>query len=72
MYGLLQARVILRTALWEKLLQFGYAPAPITPFLLMRDTNGITLKFVVGDFGIKYQRKEDTQHLINVPQENMR
>ena len=56
-------------ALKEHLHPFGYEPAPIIPGLWHHNKNGITFTLVVDNFGIRYQRREDAQHLINSFQE---
>ena len=65
MCGTFQAGIIEHTALKEHLLPFGYKPAPITSRLWCQKNNGITFNIVVEYFGIKFQRGEDNQHLIN-------
>ena len=72
MYGLVKAGIITHTELKEHLLPFGYKPSPITPGLWHHNNNGITFNLVVDKFRIKYQRKEDTLHLIHALQENMK
>ena len=69
MYGLVQEGTIAHTAFNKHLRTFGYDPAPITPELWLQNKNGITFTLVVGDFGIRYERREDAIHLINAPQE---
>ena len=69
MCGLVQDAIIAHTDLKKHLHPFGYEPAPITPGLWRHSKNKTTFTLVVDEFGIKYKRKEDTQHLINVLQE---
>ena len=47
------------------LAKFGYEPAPITPGLWRHQTSPLQFSLVVDDFGIKYERQEDTTHLLN-------
>ena len=68
-YGLVQAVIIALMALKEHLRPFGYEPVPINTVLWCHNKNGITINLVVDNLGIKYQRKEDTLHLIHVHQE---
>ena len=69
MYGLFQEGIIPHTVLKENLHPFGYEPAPIDPGLCHHNKNVIIFTLVVDDFGIRYQRREESQHLINVVQE---
>ena len=69
MYGLVQAGIIAHTEIKENLLPFGYEPASITPGLWYHNKNEIKFTLVVYNFGIKYNRKEDTIHLIHALQE---
>ena len=68
MCGLFQAGIIAHTDLKEHLRPFGYEPEPITPGLWFHNKNGITFTLVVDNFGIKYNIKEDTMHLIHTIQ----
>ena len=56
------------TAFKDNLLHFGYAPEPFTPFLWRHKTNIITLTIVVDDFGIKYNKNQDSEQPINTLQ----
>eukprot|EP00978_Attheya_sp_CCMP212_P042683 scaffold264557_cov29-Attheya_sp.AAC.4 len=64
MYGLPQAGKIAQDHLTKVLEPWGYAPAPITAGLWTHKTRPINFTLVVDDFGIKYQGKEHTLHLI--------
>ena len=72
MYDLFQAGIIAHTARKEYLQSFGYEPATITPGLWQHNKRGIIFILVSDEFGIKYQIKEYSQHLINALQKNMR
>jgi hypothetical protein len=43
---------------------FGYLPAPITPGLWCHTTRDIAFALVVDDFGVKYTKCADTEHLM--------
>jgi hypothetical protein len=64
MYGLKQAGRIANDQLTEFLAADGYAPVPITPGLWRHETRDISFTLVVDDFGIKYTRQEDLDHLL--------
>ena len=42
----------------------GYAPVPHTPSLWRHHTSDLVFSLVVNNFGIKYIRKEDANHLL--------
>ena len=65
MYWLVQAIIIEHTDLKEHLCPFIYEPATINPGLWLRNINGINFTLVVNEFGIRYQRREETLCLIN-------
>ena len=48
----------------NNLARIGYAPVPHTPSLWRHHTSDLVFSLVVGDFGIKYTRKSDANHLI--------
>jgi hypothetical protein len=64
MYGLPQAGILANKALREHLKPFGYYESAHTPGLWRHVTRPIQFTLVVDDFGIKYSRKEDVDHLI--------
>jgi Reverse transcriptase (RNA-dependent DNA polymerase) len=66
MYGLKQAGRIANDQLTIFLAAHGYAPAPVTPGLWLHETRDITFTLVVDDFGIKYIKQEDLDHLLSV------
>ena len=69
MYGIVQVVIIAHTVLKEHLRPFRYETAPIAPVLWIHNKNKIKFTLVVYEFGIRYQRREDAQHLINTHKE---
>jgi hypothetical protein len=69
MYGLPQAGKIANDRLTAFLAPYGYAPAPITPGLWKHDTRDISFTLVVDDFGVKYTKKADAEHLMSTLRE---
>ena len=65
MYGLKQAAIPAYNQLKENLAKHGYHPIPNTNGLWKHDTRKITFALCVDDFGVKYFKKEDAQHLID-------
>ena len=70
MYGLKEAGIIAFKRLVEKLAPHGYHPCKHTPGLWTHTTRQIMFTLAVDDFGIKYFKREDAQHLFNALQEN--
>lgn len=68
-YGLSQSGKFANDDLVEHLAKFGYVPAGLTDGLFVHKTRDISFTLVVDDFGIKYQRKEDVEHLIKAMRE---
>ena len=64
MYGLPQAGSLGHDLLEERLNQEGYFQSQIVPGLWKHKTRNIKFVLVVDDFGIKYLKKEDLDHLI--------
>ena len=64
MYGLPQAGIIAQELLEKRLNARGYKQSKFTPGLWYHETRNIKFALVVDDFGIKYEREEDAQHLI--------
>jgi hypothetical protein len=64
MYGLPQAGRIANDRLTAFLAPYGYGPVPITPGLWKHDSRDLTFSLVVDDFGVKYTKKEDADHLM--------
>eukprot|EP00804_Cyclotella_cryptica_P004359 CCRYP_017999-RA/>CCRYP_017999-RA protein AED:0.23 eAED:0.24 QI:0/0/0/1/0/0/4/0/900 len=64
MYGLPQAGSLGHDLLEERLNKEGYFQSQIVPGLWKHKTKNIKFVLVVDDFGIKYLKKEDLDHLI--------
>jgi hypothetical protein len=65
MYGLPQVGRIARELLEMRLNARGYHQSKFTPGLWTHETRSTKFAPVVDDFGIKYEREEDAQHLID-------
>ena len=63
-----QAGKIAHNDLVKHLEKHGYIRAGNTEDLFKHKTRDITFTLVVNDFGIKYVRNEDIQHLIKIMQ----
>jgi hypothetical protein len=63
MHGLHHARRIARDKLILHLIDDGYHQCPHTPCLFKHMTRNIAFTLVVDDFGIKYKKEEDRDHL---------
>ncbi len=66
MYGIPQSRIIAQQLLKERLGKVRYTQNKIIPGLWKHQTQAITFCLVVDDFSIKYTKKEDVDHLLNV------
>jgi len=64
MYGLPQAGLLAQELLEERLADEGYYQSEYTPGLWSHKTCPIQFSLVVDDFGVKYTREEDKEHLI--------
>ena len=64
MYGLPQAGSLGHDLLEQRLNKEGYFQSQIVPALWKHKTKPIQFVLVVNDFGIKYLKKEDLDHLI--------
>ena len=64
MPGLKQAGCIANDRLKAHLAQFDFAPAPRTLALWKHNTKPIFFSLIVDNFGVKYIRKENSDHLI--------
>ena len=64
MYGLKQAGRLANDQLITFLAADGYAPTANTPGLWKHATRDISFTLVVDDFGIKYTKQEDMDHLL--------
>jgi hypothetical protein len=65
MYGLPQAGKLANNQLVQFLAPHGYAPVPLTHGLWKHHTRDIVFTLVVDDFGVKYTKRCDAEHLIN-------
>ena len=66
MYGLSQAGILARQLLEESLSKHGNVQIKITPGLWKHKRRPIFFTLVVETFGVKYQGKEHTDHLVSV------
>ena len=64
-YGLPQAGILANKQLREKLQPHGYYEVAHTPGLWRHVTRPVQFSLVVDDFGVKYEGKENADHLIN-------
>jgi hypothetical protein len=65
MYDIPQAGRLAYMKLIKHLKKGGYVRAGITPGLFKHETRDIVFSLVVDDFGVRYTKKEDAEHLIN-------
>ena len=70
MYGLPQAGLLANKLLEKRLNEHGYIQSKIIPGLWKHKEKDITFTLVVDDFGVKYIRKADAEHLLKVLKEN--
>jgi hypothetical protein len=63
-WGLPQAGILANKRLRRKLAPFGYHKCVNTPGLWRHEIRVISFTLVVDDFGVKYVKKEDVDHLI--------
>jgi hypothetical protein len=64
MYGLKESGFIANQELKVILAKQGYIPSKFTPGLFTHKTRSIAFSLVVDDFGVKYEKKEDMNHLV--------
>jgi hypothetical protein len=64
MPGLKQAGKIANDRLKSHLEKYGYVPTDRTPALWVSKTNNVSFTLCVDDFGIKYTKKSDAEHLL--------
>ena len=64
MYGLKQAAILAYQQLKQHLAPHGYYPIPNTVGMWKHKTRPIQFCLCVDDFGVKYTRKEDANHLL--------
>ena len=68
-YGLKQSGKIAHDNLVAHLQRHGYERAPRTKGLFRHKTQDITFTFVVDNFGIKYTKQADVDHLVTAVRE---
>ena len=64
MYGLPQADRLANDQLIDFLAPHGYKPVPLTPGHWRHTTRDIIFSLVVDDFGIRYTKRGDAEHLL--------
>ncbi len=70
MYGLPQAGKLSQTRLIQHLSTDGYIQCPNTPCLFRHITRDVMFSLVVDDFGVRYTKQEDADHLIQTLESN--
>ena len=70
MYGLKQAGKIAHEQLKDFLEPHGYTPIQNTPGLWTHKTRKLSFTLIVDDFGVKYEKREDAEHLMQVLKDN--
>ena len=70
-YVLPQAGIIYHTQLKIHLAPFGYKPCQYTPGLWDHENRDTKLCLVVDNFGIKYTRKNNLQHILSALQKQI-
>jgi hypothetical protein len=63
-WGLPQAGILANKKLKRKLAPSGYCECIDTPGLWKHESRPLTFTLVVDDFGVKYEKKDDAEHLI--------
>ena len=63
-YGLRESGKLSNIQLQKVLAKSGYHPCSFTQGLYKHETRPIAFSLVVDDFGVKYTRKEDAEHLL--------
>ena len=66
MYGLPQSGILANELLEKRLNKHGYKQSKLVPGLWKHETRPIQFTLVVDDFGVKYERKRDVDHLMRV------
>ena len=64
MYGLPQAGHLANKLLEKRLNKEGYYQSKLVPGLCKHEKRAIQFTLVVDDFGVKYERKRDAEHLM--------
>ena len=65
-YGLPQARKLANEFLRKKLAPHGYFEVKHTPGLWKHVSRPLQFTLVVDDFGVKYTRRKDAEHLLRI------
>ena len=65
MYGLPQSRLLEQELLQERSGKCGYYQSEHTPGLWIHKTRSIAFSLCVDEFGVKYVREEDNNHLLD-------
>src|SRR5688572_8702580 len=65
MYRLKEAAILAYEQLQEHLSHYGYVPMKHTPGLWQHKSRPTTFTLAVDDFGIKFFKKSDADHLLN-------
>ena len=68
LYDLQEAGYVANVELKRILRSEGYVPSKITPGLYIQKTRDIELSLVVDDFGVRYTKRKDTEHLLKAIQ----
>jgi hypothetical protein len=66
MYGLKERGFIANQELKVVRAKQGYIPSKFTPGLFTHKTRNIAFSLVLDDFGVKYEKKEDMDHLVKM------
>ena len=69
LYGLRESGYITNVKLKIILGLEGYIPSKFTPGLFTHKTKEIAFSLVVDDFGVRYNKREDTEHLLKTIQD---
>ena len=69
MYGLKESGYLANIELKRILALQGYEASKFTPGLFTHKTRDIAFSLVVDDFGVKYTKKEDAEHLLKTIQD---
>ena len=68
LYGLCESGYIPNVELKRILRSEGYVPSKFTPGLFTHKTREIVFSLVLDDFGVKYKKREDAEHLLKTIQ----
>ena len=68
LYGLCEARFIANVELKRTLGLEGYVPSKFSPGLFTHKRREIAFSLVVDEFGVRYKKREDAEHLLKTIQ----